>query len=475
MSAFPLRPRQLVAVPSHGSMDEAVPAPSPPAAARVAVATLGCKVNTFESQLITDSLRRAEWQVVDAAEEADLYVINTCTVTAEADRQARQLVRRAVRRNPSATVVVTGCYAQMDPEACAAIPGVDLVLGNDRKLDLVGFLPQLAAGGLPRVMVGDLDAQVSLPSELLGDFDGQVRAFVQIQQGCDQGCTFCIIHRARGPSRSLAPSLILRQVERLVANGYREVVLCGVDLGSWGRDLVVEGVTGQPDLCDLIEWLHGIEGDFRIRLSSIDPAHIPDRLIGLLADSPRLCPHIHLSLQSGNTIILKRMKRRYTAERALERVAALRAAVPGLVLSADVMVGFPTETEEHFQDTVEAVRTMEIAWPHVFAYSARQGTPAARIPRQVPVSERRERSRRLRAVGAQIRAAVLASRVGEDARVLLESPLDDRAGVFRGRAADYLPCRVRVDGGVPGNWLDVRYTGADTDSLFAAPVAAPVN
>jgi threonylcarbamoyladenosine tRNA methylthiotransferase MtaB len=449
----------------------------------VAVATLGCKVNTFESRLIAESLRRRHWQVVDAREDADLLVINTCTVTAEADRQARQLVRRTVRRNPEAKVVVTGCYAQMDPEACAAIPGVDLVLGNDRKLDLADFLPDLAAGRLSRVMVGDLDANVSLPSELLPGIDGQVRAFVQIQQGCDQGCTFCIIHRARGPSRSLAPSLVRGQVNRLLDNGYGEVVLCGVDLGSYGQDLEQGRVAGSErrgfGLCDLIESLLEREGDFRIRLSSIDPAHLDDRLIALLASSPRLCPHLHLSLQSGNTLILKRMKRRYTAEQALERVAALRAAIPGLVLSADVMVGFPTETEAHFEDTVAVVRAMRIAFPHVFAYSARRGTPAARIPRQVPVGERRARSRSLRAVGDEIRAALLRSRVGDSARILLESPLGGAGGGFRGRAADYLPCRVAAAdlawGVTPGDWLDVRYAATDGETLFAAPVAPPLH
>ena len=201
---------------------------------RVGITTLGCKVNTYESELIGEALKTDNWRVVANTDVADLYLINTCTVTREADRQARQEVRKAVKRNADALVVVTGCYAQMDADACAAIPGVDLVLGNDRKLDIHQLLPALQADKLPKVMVGDLDQHLSLPNQLLSSYESQTRAFVQIQQGCDQGCTFCIIHVARGRSRSLAPSLIKRQVQRLVLNGVPEIVICGVDLCSYG-------------------------------------------------------------------------------------------------------------------------------------------------------------------------------------------------------------------------------------------------
>jgi len=437
-------------------------------------------------RLIAKALSAQSWVTVDAKSSADLYIINTCTVTREADRQARQEVRRAIRRNPEAMVVVTGCYAQMDPEACAAIPGVDFVVGNDRKLDIHRLLPQLESGELPKVLVGDLDEHVSLPEEILGGFDGQTRAFVQIQQGCDQGCTYCIIHRARGRSRSLPLTLVKRQVERLVMNGYAEIVICGVDLGSWGEDLVEEsGIDSQRDdptaedlrsthtLTGLVQELLTLEGNFRIRLSSLDPAHITDELVALMASEDRLCPHIHLSLQSANTLILKRMKRRYTRDVVYERIAALKAAVPHLTLSADVLVGFPTETDEHFDETLTAIDDLKIAWPHVFPYSERPGTPAARIPRQVPVPVRKERAQRVREAGKAVRTRLLAERVGHRMTVLAEGSGDN---CVRGRAGDYvsvqLPAREDV---TPGNFYEVVPEASDGQTLIAAEVIEPVH
>ncbi len=439
---------------------------------RVGVTTLGCKVNAFESQLIAQGLKETGWRVVDATEVADLYIVNTCTVTQEADRQARQAVRRAVKCNPDATVVVTGCYAQMDPETCAAIPGVDLVLGNDRKLDLAELLPALRGKSLPSVLVGDLDQHVSLPQQLLTGYEGHTRAFVQVQQGCDQSCTFCIIHRARGPSRSLSPVLIKQQVRRLLDHGYREIVICGVDLGAFGADWQYVDNYG---LADLLTEILALESDFRVRLSSLDPAHIDSGLVELFAqhatDSSKLCPHLHLSLQSGNTLILKRMKRRYTAESVYRRIESLRQVVPDLVLSADIMVGFPTETDDQFADTEQMVRDLEVVFPHVFPFSARRGTPAARIPaaKHVPVPVRKARAARLRQLGGTLRTELMARRVGRQARVLLEDGGDPPSGMRRARAADYLPVWV-PQGGPLGAWLDVEYTQVGDTALIARPL-----
>ncbi|GHA09170.1 hypothetical protein GCM10008090_18900 [Arenicella chitinivorans] len=437
---------------------------------RVGITTLGCKVNTYESELIAETLKTQEWAVVPNTESADLYLINTCTVTREADRQARQEVRKAIKRNPDALVVVTGCYAQMDPDACASIPGVDLVLGNDRKLDVHALLPQLEQGGLPQVLVGDLDQHISLPDSILTGFEAHTRAFVQIQQGCDQGCTFCIIHVARGPSRSLPPSLIKRQVQRLVLNGYPEVVICGVDLGSYGDDLAT--TDSRFDLVDLLRELLALECDpenpFRIRLSSIDPHHITDRLVALWSSEPRICPHMHLSLQSGNDLILKRMKRRYNAQHVRERIAKLRAAMPELVISADVMVGFPTETDQHYMDTENLVREIEVAFPHTFSYSEREGTPAARIPadRQVPVPERKARNKRLRAAAAPIQAALRAGRLGQSAWVLPEKKAQ-KAGFMVCRAEDYLAVLVPEAQVEQGKWVKVVYQALENEFLVA--------
>ncbi len=425
---------------------------------RVGIKTLGCKVNAFESELIAQTLKTDDWKQVDNTDVADLYLINTCTVTREADRQARQEVRKVVKLNPDALVIVTGCYAQMDPQACADIPGVDLVLGNDRKLDAYKLLPKLAQGDLPKVMVGNLSEHLSLPDQILSGFDAHTRAFVQIQQGCDQGCTFCIIHVARGPSRSLAPTLIKRQVERLAMNGYPEIVICGVDLGSYGEDF--KDLTESFDLVDLLEELLAIEysldNPFRIRLSSIDPHHITDRLIDLIAKHDRMCPQFHLSLQSGSTLILKRMKRRYDASHVRERIAAMRAQVPELVLSADVMVGFPTETEVEFSETLKMVEDINIAFPHVFSYSERDGTPAARIPsnKQVPVATRKHRNKRLRELGNELKDSLLRSKVNSHSWVLPEKPAK-QAGFSLCRGEDYVEVLVPSEQVALGKWQKV--------------------
>ncbi len=434
---------------------------------RVGITTLGCKVNRFESELIAESLDRSGWSVVGEKDEAELYVINTCTVTSEADRQARQAVRRAIRRNPAAVVIVTGCYAQISPESCASIPGVDHVIGNDRKLDIDRLLPDLGKRHSPRIMVGDLDEHVSLPDRLLSGYEGQTRAFVQVQQGCNQGCTFCIIHRARGPSRSLQPSLVKRQVERLAIAGFREIVICGVDLGSYGDDFEFGGRQCYS-LVDLIRDLCTIDQDFRIRLSSLDPSHISDELIGLLAGYPKMCPHLHLSLQSGSTLILKRMKRRYDASLVYEKVARLREKLPKLVLSADLMVGFPTESEGQFEDSVAMVYDLQIAYPHVFPYSERTGTPAGRIPatRQVPLAERKARAKSLRNAGRAVRRELLVSRLGTEARVLVEGGYCPLEGHQKARAADYIETWVPAPADAAGAWLDVIYESVRDDALI---------
>lgn len=447
------------------------PSPAPGTAKRFSIFTLGCKVNRFESQWLAQQLAAQHHRRVGPNETADLCLINTCTVTAEADRQARQLVRRAIRRNPAARIVVTGCYAQIDAAACAAIPGVDLVVGNDRKLDIPKLLQRLDDGDrdLPPVMVGEMDREISLPTQLLNGFEGRTRAFVQVQQGCDQGCTFCIIHKARGPSRSFPARLVHRQVEQLVMNGFREVVVCGVDVGSYGADLPEPG----EDLTALLTRLAAIDGDFRLRLSSIDPVHITDSLIDLIAAEAVICPQLHLSMQSGDTLILKRMKRRATREILYERIEKLRRAVPHIALSADILVGFPTETEQHFGRTLDAVEDLEIAWPHVFAYSPRRGTPAAKIPSQVPPDQRKQRAARVRERGAAVWKKVAERRIGARLKVLVEGRDQLPDGTAFGRAADYFPVifqtRPRGPGQPPqsGDWAEVEVSAVGGQELIA--------
>ncbi|MGR3984663.1 MAG: tRNA (N(6)-L-threonylcarbamoyladenosine(37)-C(2))-methylthiotransferase MtaB [Gammaproteobacteria bacterium] len=463
-------------------MAKVSPSTSPRCAPRgesFSITTLGCKVNAFESEQLAQQLtargRRRLEPGAGADSRADVHIINTCSVTAEADRQARQLVRRAVRQNPGARVVVTGCYAHLAPQQCASIPGVDLVVGNRGKANIPQLLERLESGEmLPPLQAGsgEIDAAEAaprpMPPPLLSGFNARARAFLQIQQGCDRGCTFCIIHKARGPSHSFPAKSIRRQALQLIQSGHRELVLCGVDIGSYGEDFA----GGARDhLAELLKQLAALHGDFRLRLSSIDPAHLSARLIETLAGEPRICPQIHLSLQSGNTLILKRMKRRATREVVYARVAKLREALPQLVLGADILVGFPTESDAHFQQTLDAIGELEIAYPHVFAYSPRAGTPAARIPAQVHPRERKRRAAQARMRGKEVWRAVAARQLGARLRVLVESRARLPAGFAYARAANYFPVMFPAAQARSGDWAEVVVRAVEGDALLARRAA----
>ncbi|MDA7971756.1 MAG: tRNA (N(6)-L-threonylcarbamoyladenosine(37)-C(2))-methylthiotransferase MtaB [Gammaproteobacteria bacterium] len=435
------------------------------------IATLGCKVNAFESEQLAQQFR-ARGRRDAAGGRADVCGINTCSVTAEADRPGRQLVRRAARQNPGARVVVTGCYAHLAPRECAEIPGVDLVVGNRGKANIPRLLEQLEEGGIsPGAVAEDDDAAPPSMPQTLGGFGSRARAYLQIQQGCDRGCTFCVIHKARGPSYSFPAKLVREQAERLIRRGHRELVLCGVDIGAYGEDFAGGG---RDHLAELLKQLAALDGDFRLRISSIDPAHLSDRLVQTLAAEPRICPQLHLSLQSANTLILKRMKRRATREMVYARVAKLREALPELVLGADILVGFPTESDAHFRQTLDAVGELEIAYPHVFAYSPRAGTPAARIPAQVPAPERKRRAALVRARGRAVWRAVAARQLGARLRVLVESRARLPAGFAYARAANYFPVvfpSAQGPAARSGDWAEVVVRAIDAGTAGDALLA----
>ena len=390
------------------------------------VITLGCRLNTLESEV----MRR---HAIEAG-LADTIIINTCTVTAEAVRQARQTIRRAHRENPRARIVVTGCAAQIQPEVFAAMPEVDKVLGNAEKLDAASFDAD-TLDGPDKVAVGDImtahgsDA-APFDGPPLAGFDGRTRAFAQVQQGCNHRCTFCIIPLARGPARSVPPQRIVDQVRRLTANGYREVVLTGVDICSYGYDLPERPTLGAA----VRRLLAAVPELDRLRLSSLDPAAVDDDLIRLLGEEPRLMPHLHLSLQAGDDTILKRMKRRHLLADAVRLSASARRARPDVVFGADLIAGFPTETEAMFANTLAAIDELDLTYLHVFPYSPRAGTAAARMP-QVAPAVRRERAARLRAAGETALGRYLRDRVGTRAEVLVEN---DGAG----RSQHYAPVRL---------------------------------
>jgi threonylcarbamoyladenosine tRNA methylthiotransferase MtaB len=370
------------------------------------VLTFGCRLNAFETEVMRGHAAAA------GLERAVL--VNTCAVTAEATRQARQAIRKARRENPEARIVVTGCAAQIDPASFAEMPEVDQVLGNEEKLKPETFV-RLAVGGAPRVDVGDIMTVTATAAHLIQGFEGRARAFLQIQQGCDHRCTFCVIPYGRGNNRSLALGEILAQARRLVEAGIREIVLTGVDIGGYGGDL-----PGRPGLGQMVRrLLRQLPELPRLRLSSLDPVEIDEDLWRLIAEEPRLMPHLHLSLQAGDDMILKRMKRRHSRAQAVAACARAGALRPGIALGADLIAGFPTETEAMFEGSLALVEDCGLAFLHVFPYSARAGTPAARMP-QLPMDLRRERARRLRQRGAAAESRFLASQIGRRERVLIE-------------------------------------------------------
>ncbi len=408
------------------------------------VITFGCRLNAYESEVIRGH----------TAGLADTIVINTCAVTAEAERQARQAIRKARRRAPGARIVVTGCAAQIDPAAFAAMPEVDQVIGNAEKL-----APESWTGdGGGRVRVNDIMALRETAGHLVAGFEDRARAFVQVQNGCDHRCTFCVIPFGRGPSRSVAMGAIVAQARLLVESGYRELVLTGVDLTAYGADL-----PGRPTLGQMARRLLAAVPELsRLRLSSIDVAEVDDDLMRLVADEPRLMPHLHLSLQAGDDMVLKRMKRRHSRAGALAFCETVRALRPDVVFGADLIAGFPTESEAMFRSSLDLVDEAGLTYLHVFPYSARPGTPAARMP-QLPAPLRKERAALLREKGTARMRAFLASCVGRRVEVLVE-----RDG--KGRSEQFAP--VRLDGEfAAGALVPARVTAARDDSLIGQPLA----
>ncbi|MFO0995986.1 MAG: tRNA (N(6)-L-threonylcarbamoyladenosine(37)-C(2))-methylthiotransferase MtaB [Alphaproteobacteria bacterium] len=406
------------------------------------VVTFGCRLNAFESEVMREI----------AGDLDDTVIVNTCAVTGEAERQARQAIRRIRRERPQARIVVTGCAAQIAPERFAAMPEVDRVIGNREKLESESY----AADAIDRVSVGDLDRAPAGGSSdrLLKGFGARTRAFVQVQTGCDHRCTFCIIPYGRGPSRSVPEDAIAAQLRALVANGIREVVLTGVDLTAYGADL-----PAGPRLGAMVRRLLAAVPDLpRLRLSSIDVAEIDAELYDVIADEPRLMPHLHLSLQSGDDMVLKRMKRRHSRADAVAFAARVRRARPEIALGADLIAGFPTETDAMFDRTLSLVDEVGLAYLHVFPFSARPTTPAARMP-QVPGAIRRERAERLRAAGEGALARHLSARLGTSASILVET---DRFG----RDRDFAP--VRLDRpSIPGRIVEARLDGMGEKELHA--------
>jgi len=416
----------------------------------VDVVTFGCRLNAAESEVIRREAERAGFR--------DTVVVNTCAVTAEAVRQARQTIRALRRERPQAKIVVTGCAAQTEPQTFVDMPEADRVIGNAEKLSAAAWAKARQAfdvADAPKAIVNDIMAVKETAAHLIDAFSGRARAFVQVQNGCDHRCTFCIIPYGRGNSRSVPMGAVVEDVRRLTDNGYREVVLTGVDITAYGADL-----PGAPKLGTLVKQiLKHVPELPRLRLSSIDSVEADAELLDALAQDARLMPHLHLSLQSGDDLILKRMKRRHSRRDAIEFCNAVRRLRPDVVFGADLIAGFPTETEAMLHSSFDLVEACGLTHLHVFPFSPRPGTPAARMP-QLPRAVIKERAMRLRERGAEALVRHLQAEIGASRRVLAESP-------ELGRTEQFTPVKLAAPA-VPGEILDQRIASHDGRQLLAA-------
>ena len=434
---------------------------------RIAITTLGCKINQYDSAVIQSRLE-GKHSFVSFDETADCYIINTCTVTDRADGEARQLVRRAKRRSPSAKVLVTGCYAQVNPEDVARLRGVDYVVGLNRLGDLLRFVDLPPGNEDVRVAVSDVRRERGVPVTGTRALPAHTRAFLKIQEGCNYSCTYCIIPTARGLSRSIAPADVMEQVRQLADAGYKEIVLTGIHLGGYGQDLAPK-----LDLTALLEIIVTSRLMPRVRLSSLDPREVPDRLLDLMAGSDVLCPHLHICAQAGEDQTLKRMRRNYDTGYYRELVTKARETLPDAALGSDIIVGFPGESDESFERSMEFFASLPLTYFHVFPFSIRRGTPAASLPAQVPGDVKKSRARKMRELGSNKKTDFCLGFVGQELSVLIEEKSDKKTGGHRGFSRNYLP--VMVLGGDEGANREVRVQleGFENGSLIGKRLDAP--
>ncbi|GCD79674.1 threonylcarbamoyladenosine tRNA methylthiotransferase MtaB [Schleiferia thermophila] len=404
---------------------------------KVAFHTLGCKLNFAETSTIARNFVESGFEKVGFDQPADVFVINTCSVTQNADNETRQIVHRALRANPEGVIIVIGCYAQLKPEEIANIPGVDLVLGATEKFNILNYLTSLKKSDKGKVHSCEIsEANVFVSSYSIGD---RTRAFLKVQDGCDYKCSYCTIPLARGISRSDTLDNILTKAREIAGQGIREIVLTGVNTGDFGK-----GEFGnkkhEHTFMDLIAALDEVDGIDRIRISSIEPNLLSDEIIQFVAQSKRFVPHFHIPLQSGSDYILGLMRRRYKRALYADRVALITSLMPDACIGADVIVGFPGETEAHFMETYEFIKSLPISYLHVFTYSERDNTPAAMMPGKVPVSERKGRNKMLRTLSAKLQRAYYESQLGKIHTVLWET--ENKQGYIQGYTENYIRCKT---------------------------------
>lgn len=418
----------------------------------VGIYTLGCKVNQYESEAIAEALVSHGFQIIQPNEICDIYIINTCTVTAESDRKAGQFIRRVIAKNSKAYVIVMGCLSQTAPEEISKIDGVDFICGNTRKLLAVDaalkFANSLKKSTEPTIVVDDIN-NCPFESMSITRFD-RTRAYVKIEDGCENRCTYCIIPKARGKVRSKAPDEVIAEIKSLVAGGCKEVVLTGIETASYGKD------RKDTDLASILIEADKIEGLKRIRLGSLDPSLMTERFVSKIAALKSLAPHFHLSLQSGSDRILALMKRKYNSRMALEGIERIRKVIPNAMFTTDVIVGFPGETEEDFRHTEDFLKKAKFLSAHIFAYSKRKGTLAAEMADQIPKQTKSERSAKLIALQNEIRESILRNEIGNEYDVLFET---QTKGTAIGHTPSFIEVSVNSELSLPGEIHKVKIVG----------------
>ena len=426
---------------------------------KVAFSTLGCRVNVYESEAMAEKFIREGYEVVDASEAADVYVINTCTVTNMGDKKSRQIISRARRLNENATVAVVGCYSQIAPKEVSEIPGVDVVLGTRNKGDVVYYVNKARDEGKSQVHVEGVLKNKKFEELNIEEYQNKTRAFLKIQDGCNRFCTYCIIPYSRGSVCSKDPKKVLEEVNKLAEHGFKEIILSGIHTASYGLDL-----EGSVNLIDIIEEIEKVEGIERIRIGSIEPAFFTPEVIEKIKKFKKLCPHFHLSLQSGCDATLKRMNRRYTAKEYADSVNLLRETMPDVSITTDVIVGFPGETEEEFNETYEFLKNIKLTKTHVFKYSPRKGTKAADMQDQLDGSIKEKRSKLLIELSNKNEKEFIEKFIGKEMDALIEAEVKGKDGIYEGYTRNYIKVQVPCTcADVTGKIVDIEITEAENE------------
>lgn len=426
---------------------------------KVSITTFGCKSNRYDSSALEDILTGAGMETVPSLSYAGAYIINTCTVTGKTDRQARQLIRRVRNINPEAVVIVTGCYAQVSPEEVGRIDGVDYILGNPDKEKVLECVLKGRRGGSPVTMVGDFRAGTPFTLRARTS-SGRTRANLKVQEGCDRGCSYCIIPRARGVGRSLPLKEVEKEMDALVDGGFLEIVLTGIHLGAYGR-----GLAPPLELASVLKLIEKRGYPCRFRLSSLDPDEVTDELIEIMSGAKSICNHLHLPLQSGDDTVIRNMKRPYTGALFAEKAAKLASSVREISIGVDVMAGFPGEGEREFENTFSLLRDLPVSYMHIFPFSKRRGTLAAGYGAEVSPGAIKDRCRRLKALDGLKRAAFHESFIGKPSEVLVELARDEKTGLLKGRARNYIQVSAEGEDSLKNTLVKVRLSGIDENGM----------